>query len=390
MPNEDEVSYEEAKRRVIRREDLVPCEMAFIDCRIPGSDRKVNYSIIGPGVSESSDQFVQLEEPHGFSLGVAAMPPGVTNNLHVHYTSEVFIIFQGEWLFRWGTDGKGGEIRGKVGDVISIPTWIFRGFTNVGDDDGWIFTALGRDDCGGLIWHPDILSQAAELGVYLTLDDTVVDTNAGAVKPDDAELVKPLTTAQLSLLDKYSPEEMGRRIVPSADRVWSDRALLGALLPNCEASLASVIGPGMNENRTARAPITNPHGFCIEWLRLGPNSELGPCKVSRKQVMIVYGGGIEARLNRGPSAVSLQIDKQDVFSVPADVWRCLIAGDQGALIAIISSGDGRSIIEWDEDIVERAELAGFAIDPDGYIAPRDMLLYLHHSKLAPAGNGSQQ
>jgi len=85
-----------AADRLIRYEDLVPCSLAFIDCKIPGSDRKVNYSVIGAGVTQSHDQVVNLAEPHGFALGVAAMPHGVTNNLHMHYTAEVFMIYRGE------------------------------------------------------------------------------------------------------------------------------------------------------------------------------------------------------------------------------------------------------------------------------------------------------
>lgn len=136
------IPAEVARSRLVRRADLVACKLAFIDCKLPGSEQKENYSIIGAGVTESPDQVVNLREPHGFSLGVAAMPPGVTNNLHIHYTAEVFMIFSGEWLFRWGADGKDGEIIGRAGDVVSIPTWIFRGFTNIGSDDGWIFTCL--------------------------------------------------------------------------------------------------------------------------------------------------------------------------------------------------------------------------------------------------------
>ena len=158
----------DASTRLIRRGDMVACKVAFIDCKMPGSDAKENYSLIGPGVTQSADQVVNITEPHGFSLGVAAMPPGTTNNLHVHYTAEVFMIYSGTWVFRWGADGTDGEIVGKAGDVVSVPTWIFRGFSNVGNDDGWIFTALGGDDTGGIIWHPSILRTAAQHGLFLT------------------------------------------------------------------------------------------------------------------------------------------------------------------------------------------------------------------------------
>ena len=56
---------------------------------------KENYSIIGPGVTQSAQQVVNLREPHGFNIGAAAMPDGVVNNLHLHFTAEVFLKL--EW-----------------------------------------------------------------------------------------------------------------------------------------------------------------------------------------------------------------------------------------------------------------------------------------------------
>ena len=111
----------DAQTRLIRRSDMVACKLAFIDCKMPGSIGKENYSLIGAGVTQSSDQVVNITEPHGFSLGVAAMAPGTTNNLHVHYTAEVFMVFSGTWLFRWGADGKDGEIIGTAGRCRQYP-----------------------------------------------------------------------------------------------------------------------------------------------------------------------------------------------------------------------------------------------------------------------------
>ena len=85
------VTPDEVARRTIRRADLVAAENSFIDCRTPGSERKLNYAIIGSGVSEG-EQFVNLTIPHGFQLGGASMPPGVNNSLHMHFTAEVFIV----------------------------------------------------------------------------------------------------------------------------------------------------------------------------------------------------------------------------------------------------------------------------------------------------------
>ena len=129
-----EVTAAELEHRTIRRANLVPDTAAFLDTLIPGSRAKVNYPLIGPGVSENGEQVVPVGEPHGFNLGGAVMPAGTVNNLHLHFTAEVFFCFAGSWTFRWGVDGADGEATVADGDVISIPTWIFRGFTSESDD----------------------------------------------------------------------------------------------------------------------------------------------------------------------------------------------------------------------------------------------------------------
>ena len=190
-------SADEMARRTIRRSDLVAAENAFIDCRTPGSERKLNYAIIGSGVSET-DQFINLEIPHGFQLGGAAMPPGVNNSLHMHFTAEVFIVVAGTYTFRWGRERSRASTSGGPGDIISIPTWVFRGFSNVGGDDNFIFTILGEDETGGLIWEPDVLRRAEGHGLHLTVANHLVDTVAGDVLTDDVELVEPMSPAQVA------------------------------------------------------------------------------------------------------------------------------------------------------------------------------------------------
>lgn len=386
-----ELSPDAARRRLVRRSDLVACKMAFIDCKIPGSELKENYSIIGPGVTESTDQFVNITEPHGFSLGVAAMPPGVTNNLHMHYTAEVFMVFKGEWKFRWGAEGKDGEIVGRAGDVVSIPTWVFRGFTNVGKDDGWIFTCLGRDDCGGLIWHPSILRGARQHGLYLTRNDLVVDISTGAPAPKDEDLVEPLSDAVIAEMDRYSVDDMLRRVVGAADRVWSDRPFLDSVLSGHRAALAPVIGFGMTEDRKAKSQISNPHGFSVEWLRIEPSACVGPFKLAPKQILIVYEGSLEITINRGAQAVAIAVATQDTYSMDAGVWRTLKAtSSRAAIIAVITSGDARAHIEWDTTIIAQSRDAGFAIDPDGYLAPTAMLPYASADPDKIAMTGAQR
>ncbi|MEZ5752163.1 MAG: hypothetical protein R3D60_09380 [Paracoccaceae bacterium] len=99
MPEEaflPHLSKPDAEKRHVRRTDYVSCTVAFIDCKKPGSHLKENYSIIGPGVTSSAEQVINLPEAHGFNIGAAAMPNGITNNLHIHFTAEVFMVYRGE------------------------------------------------------------------------------------------------------------------------------------------------------------------------------------------------------------------------------------------------------------------------------------------------------
>ncbi len=361
----------ESQTRLIRRQDMVACKVAFIDCKMPGSTAKENYSLIGPGVTQSSDQVVNITEPHGFSLGVAAMPPGTTNNLHVHYTAEVFMVFSGTWLFRWGADGKDGELIGRAGDVVSIPTWIFRGFSNVGDDNGWIFTALGGDDTGGIIWHPSILRTAAEHGLFLTRDNMLVDTEAGAAPPRPEELIEPLDQATIASLRRFTPEAMRKRVVANAERAWSSRGLLDSVLPGHAAELAPVIGHGMSQDLEQAAPIGNPHGFSVEWLRIAPGQSVGPFRLREKQVLLVFEGAAAVSLDGG---AVVRVESQEVFSVPADAWRSIASvGEVAAEIAVVTAGDQKKHPQWSDDVATAAAVAGFGVDHSGYVAPLRLL-----------------
>ena len=108
---------------------------AFVDVRLPRSQGKASYSMIGPGVSQNAGQKINLVEPHGFNIGAASMPHGVVNNPHLHFTAEVFLCTRGSFEMAVGRHGEQKLVM-NAGDVFAVPTWVFRGFTNIGDDDG--------------------------------------------------------------------------------------------------------------------------------------------------------------------------------------------------------------------------------------------------------------
>ncbi len=161
------LTVEEMEARIVRYGALVPCRTAFIDAHTPGSDQKENFTIIGGGVSEASDQHVHITETPGFNIGAAGQPPKCRNSLHSHRTAEVFLVLSGRWRFFWGNEGKDGAVVLEKGDVINIPTGIFRGFENIGTDYAMIMAILGGDDAGGgVVWAPQVLKKPAPMGWY--------------------------------------------------------------------------------------------------------------------------------------------------------------------------------------------------------------------------------
>ena len=374
MTKDQAVSADEAARRLIKRSNYVSCSVAFIDCKTPGSHLKENYSIIGPGVTTSTDQVVNLREPHGFNIGAAAMPKGITNNLHIHFTAEVFLVFKGEYKFRWGPNGDDGEFVGKAGDILSLPTWIFRGFTNVGPDDGWVFTALGGDDTGGIIWHPSIIQGAAQYGLYLSKDNILIDTEKGAPKPDDSELITPMAAEEIAKLRHYSLEEMRQRVVTREERSWSGEALLDSCVLGHASEMAPVIGFGLSQDRNQHAKITNPHGFSIEWLRLRPGQAVSRFRIKEKQVLMSYVGSAAVTLNAPGSEVEMPLNAFDTASIPADAWRSIRnVGDVDTEIVVITAGDGRKYPEWAPEVLQEVERHGRGLDKSGFVAPAHLL-----------------
>ncbi len=355
---------------------------AFIDYRIPGCAPKKNYALIGPGVSQNPNQPVSLREKHGFQVGGVAMPPGKINPPHMHFTAEVFVCTKGRWDLHWGFNPDPLKAEIGPGDIASMPTWIYRGFQNVGDDEGFMFTALGQDDTGGILWGPQTLQAAREQGVHLTEDYRIIDEQLGQTWDEQTmRRLQPMTPQEISQLRRWTPEQMGQRVVRHADLQWSARALLDAALPGCGAQLAPVIGLGLSQDRNHQAPIGNAHGFSIEWLKIPAGGQVSLHRLDCKQVLTVHRGAVAIEVsNQALAPVDIEgnaitsianghTEGWDSFAMPPEVWRSYRnIGDTEALLLLMTPGDGRKTIDWAPAVVSAAAEAGDAIDANGYLA----------------------
>ena len=364
------VSVAEADRRVIEPDDFVADTAAFIDVRLAGSAGKASYSFVGPGVSENSEQVINLTEPHGFSVGGAGMPSGVVNNQHMHYTAEVFVCTRGRWQMRIGQHG---DQRFDIGPntVFSVPPWVFRGFQNIGGDDTWLFAVLGGDDTGGILWAPQVLEAAAETGLYLSSGHAVLDARAGDRITDT---IGPVDESRLVEIDNYTDGEIRDLIVTPDQLQWSSSALLSSVLPGHTSAMAPVIGFGLTEDRRQRPRIWTPHGFTLEWLRLEPGASTGLHRIAQSQVLLLVDGEWRISYNRDDNRVSRAAAEGSVVSVPAGCWREFSnPGASSATCVVVCASDERARAEWDPAVVAAALDLGWSHDARGFLAPVDLL-----------------
>ena len=262
----------------------------------------------------------------------------------MHFTCEVFICYRGEWRVMWGFNPDEKSTLISEGDIVSVPTWIYRGFSNVGIDDGFLFTGLGRDDTGGILWGPWTIEKAAEAGVYLTDQYRIVDTRRGDALTKDEKLLKPMTPSEIAALEDWSPERMSNRIVRHADLAWQSEALLDSALDGHGAQMASVIGLGMHQGRAAMPPVANAHGMSIEWMKIPPGGQVGRHRLTQKQAIVIKQGTLDLTIEATDGLFQQTLigseKSWDSYAIQEDHWRRLHnAGSSDVLLMVMTSGD---------------------------------------------------
>lgn len=305
--------------RIVRYGALRPCKTAFIDAHTPGSDQKENFTIIGGGVSESADQHVHISIPHGFNIGAAGQPPKCCNSLHSHRTAEVFFVLKGRWRFFWGRNGDAGEVTLEEGDIINIPTGIFRGFENIGTDYGMIMAILGGDDAGGgVIWAPQVIEDAKAHGLVLGENGKLYDSKKGESLPEGVAPMPLLSEEEL----KDFPEPTSRDVVPNYVARYLDLYAMSDRKPTLVIGENGVLRdkPGFEVGLLTRESATE------EMHQHDVPSVLMPVRGHWK---LIWDGG-EAVLNPG-----------DTCSVPENLMHTAVPSMTGeaALYHVVATGD---------------------------------------------------
>jgi quercetin dioxygenase-like cupin family protein len=300
--------------RLIKYADLKPCTNAFIDTRSPGSDKKENFTLIGPGVAENPDQHIHISIPHGFNIGGARQPTGCLNSKHSHLTEEFFVVHQGTWAFTSGANTDDGKVILNEGDIISIPTDIFRGFENVGEDIGYLHAVLGGDDPGRVLWAPAVFDLAKEYGLVLLEDGSLVDTTLGEQIPESKNQMPVTSDKQIAEHRVVNSDEL-ETIVQRTDTFnWSKNNCLAQFDGVEEVAL---VGPKSSAEDLPAGKLNWSHKFVVRGLKLAEKAKVKDHIRYEEEVIFVHQGEVNIHVD----GEKLTLGKGDTFTTPIGATR---------------------------------------------------------------------
>ena len=288
--------------RIARFNELTPSTLHFVEGRIEGHKERKNYSIVGPGVAEDSQQSVKISEPHGYNLGAVSANPKNGSGLHSHTTAEVFLIYSGNWRFYWGADGRNEIILSK-GDIISMPTNMFRGFENAGDEEGLIFVVLGNDDPGIITWVPNVLIKAKETGLALLDDNSLVDLKESEIPPN-RKLLEPITNEMLQKFDNYQINEIEKFICRFKNQSNHEIDLKNGI------KLIQIIGSNFSDNKYDHL-INHNTGFNLSFLK-AKKGLIEDLIFDKPTILFSQKGTWKVKIEKD----EFDINSKDTFSLP--------------------------------------------------------------------------
>ena len=221
-----------------------------------------------------------------------------------------------------GEHATDGEVTMGPGDLISIPTGIFRGFENIGTETGFLWAVLGGDDPGHVLWAPYVFEMAKNYGLVLLEDGTLIDAAKGQTIPPNARIMPATTREQVESMRLVGSSELEQCVLRH-----------GSARPSAVFSgISGVTDRGL----VGAEPITWPHGFSVSEVTLAASAYVPDHIFDVPDVWFVQQGSIEITiadetLNCGPG---------DTITVPRGCRRAMRnTGLTAAIVVQVRGGD---------------------------------------------------
>jgi mannose-6-phosphate isomerase-like protein (cupin superfamily) len=187
---------------------------------------------------------------------------------------------------------------------------MFRGFEKVDEGVGFLWTILGEDDPGKVLWAPAVFEAAADHGLRLTKGGRLIDTSSGDYELREVEVAGPPDPDSIRELRTPSMEELQSCVVTED----AARAHPGAGLTGDGVREVSLIASRSTRDGFGPGPIVGwwPQDFNLRRLTLATGAYI-PLHVRQEaEVLLMHGGSVEVRWADG----AVMLSAGDIFTVP--------------------------------------------------------------------------
>jgi mannose-6-phosphate isomerase-like protein (cupin superfamily) len=167
---------------------------------------------------------------------------------------------------------------------------------------------------------------------------------------------------------QWDVERMERERIARFSELKTDpRFFLDSMLPGHERLNYNVIGTGVAENPDAKPAIEYAQDFNLTYLKAAPGK--GPSLHSHDHVEVFIAMTGRWSVTWGDTGEhEVFLEPFDVISVPIGEMRAIRnVSDSDAWHLTILGGTKPSRVDWHDDVIRRAQAAGFALDEEGNI-----------------------
>ena len=184
-----------------------------------------------------------------------------------------------------------------------MPTNMFRGFENAGDQEGTMFVVLGGDDPGIITWLPSVLEKAKKTGMALLNDNTLIDLSKNNI-PKDKTLLSPISSEEIKKFDNYNLSEIEKFIYKFSKRTNHEVKL------NENFKITQIIGNHF-QNKTFSPIINQNTGFNLSILK-SKKGKINNLKFSKPTVMFSQIGSWQIQIDD----FEVNLNAKDTISIP--------------------------------------------------------------------------
>ena len=165
-------------------------------------------------------------------------------------------------------------------------------------------------------------------------------------------------------------EEMLTRVARFRSLTPSARPLVDAVLPQFQREIFQIIGGGVTEDASIKAPITAVEGFHLSVIKAGPKKGTGLHNHKTVEVFMPLTGTWSVQWGDNGDN-ELTIGQWDVISIPTGIMRGFRndSAEEAYMMAIVG-GDDPGRVAWANDVMQAVRDKGFDLDEKGKIIER--------------------